>query len=175
MGECWDLRVYLDVVNSLENGCKRAIEILREGSSRGNVKTACDLISSEIQHLTKVVGNFDKNPKVSYQSKLPFICLGKTKRSNETILPNYRQLKVTEFLQKPKSVKRKLVISSDSEVTAGNSEKDGNESPLDECPDLEDGSPADNGMSVDQEQDETILAAGPKNPLQKSSESVSDF
>ena len=152
------MRVYSDVINSLESGCKRAVDILRENASKESVKQATDLIQSELQHLLKITSNIDKNPKVSIQTKLNFVSLGKTKRSKETILPVYRQSKLTEFFQKPKSVKRKLVVSSDSEeVSEKTNEKDGDDSPFEECPSLD-------NDSMSQAENETVLASGPMKP-----------
>ena len=158
-GESWDLRVYMDVINSLETGCKRAVEIMRESLTQERVKQATDLIQSEVQHLLKVMSNVGKNPKVSTQSKLNFICLGKTKKSDEIILPSYRQMKLTKFFKKPKSVKRKLVISSSEseEISGKMDDKNGDDSPLEDCPSLEDD-------SMDQVENGTILASGPMKP-----------
>ena len=149
----------MDIVDSLETGCKRAVEILRENASGDGVKQATDLIQSELQHLLKVTSSIDKNPvaKVSKQTKLDFVCLGKTKKSDEIILPVYIQRKMTEFFQKSKSVKRKLIISSDSEgVSEKITDKEDDESPLDECPSL--------GDESSHVENETVLASGPMNP-----------
>ena len=152
------MRVYADVISSLESGCKRAVEILRESASKESVKQATDLIQSELQHLLKITSNIDKNPKVSIQTKLSFVCLGKTKRSKETILPTYKQSKLTEFFQKPKLVKRKLIISSDSEeVSEKTSVNNGDDSPFEDCPSLD-------NDSMGQVENETVLAAGPMKP-----------
>ena len=111
--------------------------------------------------MDKVVSAFGKNPKVSIQLKLPFVSLGKTKRSKEEKFVNYKQLKLTEMFQKPKKVKRKLVISSSEEsedVSEKISTKDDEDSPLEDCPSL------DEEASMDQNNSDTVLAAGPEGP-----------
>ena len=148
--------MFLNLVDTLEVGCKRAIDILKEKPSKDGVKQASDLIQSELNHLVKVTSNFGKNPKVSGQSKLIFRRLGKTKRSKEILIKKLRQSKMTEYFQKPKVVKRKLVISSDSEDVSGKeSERGGLNSPVNDG--------ASVAESMDQDEGETVLASGPDN------------
>ena len=108
----WDARVYNSLVNSLENKAKKAIELLRLRMDMGTVTEATDLLDTEVQHLKTVVKNWmdPKKPKVKGQLFLKTRRLGKTKKSSETKLKCFRQLKITLF-QKPKG--RKLCISSD--------------------------------------------------------------
>ena len=79
------------------------------------VTEATDLLELEIQHLKTVVKKWvePRKQKVKGQLLLRTRCLGKTKKSREFKKNSFRQLKIENFLQKPKT--RKLCISSDSE------------------------------------------------------------
>ena len=146
-------------MDSLETSCRRAVEILREGSSQNSVDQAVNLITSETRHLQRVTSNFGKTPKVSGQTKLNFLRLGKTKKSKVSPKLKYKQLKIDDIFQKPKKLKRKLTISSDSEtVSAVTSDGEAEELPA-VVPALG----SSNDESLNQKEDDTILAAGPSN------------
>ena len=159
----------------MENSCKRAVEILREGNSAESVRQALDLIESETSHLKKVTKSFGKNPKVSGQSRLNFRRLGRTKKSKISPKIKYRQLKINEIFKKSK-LSRKLVISSTSDsesISVKASENEEDESPLEDCPSV--GDSQNEEESLDQDEAETVLASGPTFVSPKDATKVPEF
>ena len=147
----------------------------KEGASEKAVSQAINLIESETGHLAKVVRSFGKNPKVRGQTRLNFRRLGKTKKSKISPKRKWKQLKIIDIFQKPKTTKRKFTISSDSETTSALNSDLESENVSPEVPDSEENPPEESvsSESLGGNQQDTILASGPADSFPKSVPNVS--